>query len=484
MMRDALLIVPPVVHYAAGPALGPASLAGAAREAGFEVDVIDLNIHCFERIDTNAVRLTSIVGDHAKADPRECRGLDEFEQIVAEALHPLPVALPAGVNPVRALTADFERIDDAVAAVFRRYETDWTRLLGSARPGFVGVSVMFSEQVVAALAVGRVVRRLWPGTPVVWGGAHVTGLAREIAADSRYGREIDGFVAGYAEQTFVAMLRASDPRSVDGVFRAGERLRSATGTLVTPRFDHLDPYGLPRLTLPAQTSRGCAYGRCTFCTYPAVEGRFDGGGYAHLASVIALAEGLGADIAFKDALMLPDRTNEVAALVSNRVRWSMTTRVRPAPTRDRLARWVSAGLATVELGVESVSPDVLRSVGKRQRIEDLEAWLAAAAGLDVHVVLNVMCGFPRETRESAVQLIEYVSHELVERFSHTRFSSERNILQILRRAPLATSAVGGVEVTRRWPWAAIVDWNQPRWVREFEEEMRGHHMTAAFRGAA
>ncbi|NBX34834.1 hypothetical protein EBR16_05675, partial [bacterium] len=65
---------------------------------------------------------------------------------------------------------------------------------------------MFSGQVIAGLAITEVVKQLWPGVAVVWGGAHVTALADRIAQDSRYGKSVDGFVAGYAERTWVELL--------------------------------------------------------------------------------------------------------------------------------------------------------------------------------------------------------------------------------------------------------------------------------------
>ncbi|MBL8618295.1 MAG: hypothetical protein JNM72_21960 [Deltaproteobacteria bacterium] len=67
-MTVALLIVPPLLKYAAGPLLGPALLAGAGRSAGHDVQVLDLNIR-FLRAHLGPVNCTDparVFGDHAR----------------------------------------------------------------------------------------------------------------------------------------------------------------------------------------------------------------------------------------------------------------------------------------------------------------------------------------------------------------------------------------------------------------------------------
>ena len=82
------------------------------------------------------------------------------------------------------------------------------KLLGLKRPDIIGLSVMFSGQVIAGLAITLIAQQVWPGVAVVWGGAHVTALADRIANDAMYGKWVDGFVAGYAERTWVDLLDA------------------------------------------------------------------------------------------------------------------------------------------------------------------------------------------------------------------------------------------------------------------------------------
>src|SRR5690606_17939075 len=113
-------------------------------------------------------------------------------------------------DPVLTLTYEH---DDVLAGAHRLADGrlgSWmqARLPTDRPPRVVGVSVMYSGQVLVALALSVVARRTWPRALIVWGGAHVTALRHEIVADARYGECVDRFVFGYAERTWVDVLDA------------------------------------------------------------------------------------------------------------------------------------------------------------------------------------------------------------------------------------------------------------------------------------
>jgi hypothetical protein len=75
-------------------------------------------------------------------------------------------------------------------------------------PDVVGVSLLHAGQLLSAVALSMIVRELWPGTFIVWGGPHISGLGREaFELDlARRSYAADLFVAGHAEHTFVDLL--------------------------------------------------------------------------------------------------------------------------------------------------------------------------------------------------------------------------------------------------------------------------------------
>ena len=123
---------------------------------------------------------------------------------------------------------------------------------------------MYREQVEIALAITAIVRRLFPNVRVTWGGAHVTAMRDEIAGDAQYGVSIDGFVFGYAEQTWVDILNAVGSGSSlpsELVRAGGGQARFAREDLrIVPDFGPVDLFERSRLTFLCRHREGAATG--------------------------------------------------------------------------------------------------------------------------------------------------------------------------------------------------------------------------------
>lgn len=442
-----LLLIPPFTKSSSGPSLGPAMLAGAAVAAGHEVDLVDLAIEEVRRFGTAQLASRSrLVGDHDRNAEAIDAAADGFFVEVFGA---------SRAQRVRRCHLDFL---EANAMARHAARSRWgarvaDALVGQQEPAVVGISVMFAEHVAAALAVGLLVRTIWPRVKVIWGGAHVTALKPEIAADARYGRDVDGFVAGYAEATVVEFLDAiafGQPWPPE-VFRAGEGAAPSAreNAAVVPLFPKLESYGQPRLSLPLQASRGCAYARCAFCTYPAVEGAYRSLDLAPVAAVVGEAERLGATVSFKDALVLAPRLDELAQLIGGRVPWSACTKLAPSLDEKRLRRLAAGGCRTLEVGLESVLPETLQIIDKRQPLALFERVAAAAQGAGIALVVNYMTGFPGEDPARARNGLARI-HALASRYggqvTHHGFELER-------RAPFART----MQHEAPWPWSSIVE---------------------------
>lgn len=479
-MTAALLVVPPLLKYLAGPLAGPVQLAGAAAAVGGSLQVLDLNAHWLRAFE-NGGSSSSIVGDHARPDGGFRQGAAAWWRLLADVLPAPDPRTPAGEDGLRALCYPHEEVERAAKRLAESpVARAWGELLPRRSPAFFGISVLWSGQVVAALALSIMARRRWPGVPVVWGGAHVTALAEVIAGDARFGRHVQGFVAGYAEATLGDMLRG-DPLAVPEVFAAGcGRCPRAREVAVRPCFGDLSLYGSPRLILPVQVSRGCAYGRCAFCTYPHQEGSYRTLSLDGISPALELAVELGAQLAVKDALVTPPRLDALAARIAGRAEWAACTRLVPRLGRERLIRLAAAGLRTFELGVEALDPATLRGQDKPQPLNLLDGLLEDASDLPVHLVLNVMAGFPGQRLEDALAELQQLRHELPRRHPRARFSIERNLLQVERNSPLARRPHHfGIELTGSWPWSSVLGWNAPAWRADFAREWTGHWIQEA-----
>ena len=477
-MNRPLLVNPPLVGYAAGPSLGVANLVAVGTAVGVDVEVLDLNaLFVNPFIDDGEADATAVVGDHAKPVGGVRRARDAWHGLAAEVLGAPVGQVPAGDDAVSSLFFDMERVQSAADRLASGpIGRHWQGNLPRDAPPFVGVTVGSPGQVLAALAVSALVKKQWPDAPVIWGGSLVTLLAPAIAMEPSYGAYVDGFVRGYAEATFADICRRG-PRAVQDVFVAGGgRAPWARGADVVPCFRDLELYGRPRLTLPVQSSRGCAHGRCAFCTHPTIERRYEPLSLEAVRMVFAVAPSLRAEVAVKDAFVLPRRLDAIAAVAQGRVAWSACTRLVPRLGRRRIERLAEAGLRTLEVGLETTDPVRSARLGKPQRLRELDDLLADAAGLDIHVIVNVILGHPGESASEAAAALTHLEEELPARFPATRFSTERNLLQIQRGTPMAERpGAYGIRLGRPWPWAASLHWDAPDWRASLGANVVGFH---------
>lgn len=458
MAKSAIIIVPPLLKYAAGPLLGPAVLKGAAEAAGHRVRVLDLNIRYLRSRDLGswAGRQTGFLGDHAKPEAVfgeiQAKYRKELQGLLGE-----PPSLVIDRDPVMTLTYPFGAVERAAHCLAQGTAGDWVASLLSneTRPDVVGFSILYSGQVVWALAVAHLVRRIWPEAVLVAGGAHVSALWPEIQKDVRYRTPFDAMLPGHSEAAFVDLLEAGP----SGCIVSSTCSTADEEDPPSPIFEDLDLYGVPHLALPVQTSVGCPYGRCRFCSYPAIEGRYRAARVALAAPMVELAERHGAHLSVKDSLVTPVRLIEFASLAAGRVRWSACTKLAPQLDGEFLGKLVRSGCGTLEVGVETMNPPSQALIDKPQRFETLMGLLDAAEFAGLPLVLNMITGFPGEDESQASHWLARVRAEAARR-SRLKARIEHNRFELERRAALVSDP--RIQVVEEWPWATVLGW---RWVQ-------------------
>ena len=232
-----------------------------------------------------------------------------------------------------------------------------------------------------------------------------------------------------------------------------------------PSFDNLECYSQP-LTLPVQSSLGCAYGKCAFCTYPAMEGTpvrlsLKDTVEPVVRRAMELGENKCSGISFKDSLVTTNRLRDIAECIGGRVQWSACTKLSPRlADRSTLGHLRDNGLATLEVGLESLLPDTQRRVGKIQSQDLFDTFVSELSHTpDVSLVVNYMTGFPWENPEEAQDKLQEtrdtVEHHLVDRgkVEHNTFELER--LSAMAGNPRKY----GIDEAnlRTWPWASVIE---------------------------
>ena len=285
--------------------------------------------------------------------------------------------------------------------------------------GVTAVTMTFD----AAAAVVADARSAAPDLFTVMGGPHVSFRAEETLIENP---SLDAVVLGEGEETLLALVSAlSADRKLDQV--AGMVFRCTDGSLQrTPprplcpdinRFSmparHLLPLGRYRalnLAISMTTSRGCPF-NCIFCV-----GRKMVGAKVRYRDPVKVVDELESivrlgfsQVNLADDLFTanPDHCHGVCDEIIHRgidVKWTSFARVDTVSV-PVLKKMKSAGCQAVSFGIESGSPEILKTIRKNITVEQIEAAvkMCNAAGVAPHG--SFILGLPGETEQTLAETL-------------------------------------------------------------------------------
>jgi anaerobic magnesium-protoporphyrin IX monomethyl ester cyclase len=298
------------------------------------------------------------------------------------------------------------------------------------RPDVVGVSIGTQMQLLAGLTFCKMIKETFPGIHVTVGGNVITRLQEELPKHERFFTSVfDTAIMYEGEHALLWLLEAlggrrslaSVPnlihRDAGGIHVNADIYTEKTAALPIPDFDGLplDSYFVPVRILPYLATRGCYWGRCTFCDHG--QGYFDQyrGLPAHdvVQQIKALKQKYHAEhFLFADESYPPALFKKVTKLLVEEnlgIKWTTLIRFEEGlqdPEVWRLA--AESGCCTLYYGMESANERVLGLMDKHVKKSVIERNLreAAKAGIWNHVM--AFYGFPGETREEAEETRQFI----------------------------------------------------------------------------
>ena len=270
----------------------------------------------------------------------------------------------------------------------------------------VGLTCM-SHQATRAYQIADEFRRR--GKKVVIGGFHATLAPDEALAHA------DAVVVGEAEGVWPKVLEDAASGTLAGRYQS--KKLSDLKDLPVPRYDLLDlrRYRIPNL--PAQTTRGCPYA-CSYCEVTQVYGaKFR---YRPPEQVVAevrelMKIGKRKFVYFVDDIFNAHRKHAFAVmegLKGLKVHWTCLCTANVGDDAEMLDLMRASGCLHINIGMESVNPESLKSVNKKQNHADrYKEQFAAIRKRGIEFSLNVMFGLDGDTKETfdttVSKLIEY-----------------------------------------------------------------------------
>lgn len=295
-------------------------------------------------------------------------------------------------------------------------------------PMAVGISVTYHFQLIPAFTLARALKKAAPRLPIVMGGAVLARLEDNLTTDPAWFDFADYFVIGEGETALLELVDALSsgrrPASIRNLIRRERGLTVFADTSFTENFRDLpcpdytgldlDAYFSPEPVLLLPTTRGCYYGKCTFCDVSRqTRTVYRPLGKTRVAENIAeLHRRHGAQRFFfcDDAVPMTNML-ECARLVREQlpqITWQAEARLEKTMTREFLDTLHAGGCRQLIFGFESASQRVLDLMSKHNRVETDQKVLQACAEAGIAVNLQTFIGLPGETEEEARSTIHYL----------------------------------------------------------------------------
>ncbi len=286
--------------------------------------------------------------------------------------------------------------------------------IAAAQPDVVGFSILAEQNLLYALALGQVIKQRF-NIPVMLGGAMMSHLDPvELLAAYPW---LDFVFFGEAEGSIVEFVDAWPTGDFSGIgglaCRENGRINQHQhalpldiSQLPPPDFGDypLDEYIAPEPVLPIITSRGCYWGKCTFCSHtrpygPIVRMRKPAEVIAEMEHQI---EQYGVRrFLFVDEAISPRMMRHLSQMILERgleVQFGMEgVRVEEAFDADLLRQAKQAGLRWVYVGIESANQRLLDLIKKEITIERVERFIETCREVGVIPQLSFIVGLPSTT---------------------------------------------------------------------------------------
>jgi radical SAM superfamily enzyme YgiQ (UPF0313 family) len=363
-------------------------------------------------------------------------GLNAFFQILSAAHY--PTALTAATYPTATMLMTMDNIhahlDPAVNPYIPYYEQVLLPFIREHRPALVGISMVFANQSVQALVLGRMIKTRFAGIHVTLGGAYLSQWA--MTADNMHLNRLlecaHTIVCGEGEQAFTRLLGQvldnASPADLPNLIRrdgaSGNLLRCRhldyTDIRVQPPPDFSDldlsAYLAPRIVIPYCISRGCYWGRCVFCQNRYGDHRMRRyqtvGVEKAVAEMGELADQIGSShFNFSNDVVDPVFMKKLShALIDSRrdFYWNTDLRAEKAYDAQTCRLMARAGLKSVAIGFESGCQKTLDAMDKGKQVETISQVLHDLYSAGVATQVMGIFGMPGESEADGEETVRFL----------------------------------------------------------------------------
>jgi len=361
--------------------------------------------------------------------------VDAALRVVSATHHPLHLDFTAYRTPFGLTTMEeVERASRPGADPFDDYVMNTLiPRLRDAKVDVVGLSVCFPGQLQPAYAFALKIKRELPHVHVTCGGPGITQMLIRLSGH-RLARALGPFDTACVyegEHTLLGLVRTLEEKRplrecTNVVVRdklMGARWLAGHGmedlkVLPSPDFDGLPlaMYFAPKLVIPYDPTRGCYWGKCTFCHYGLAEVGTAAYRERDLDGIVehlrALSEKHGTKyFYFSQDSVAPKTIVKLSQAIIDaglEIRWATDLKPEKYLTKERADVLRKAGAVACALGVESGSDRVLKLIDKGAPVEVVSTVVDRLATAGIAAEAMCFTDFPTETHDEAVSTLDFL----------------------------------------------------------------------------
>ena len=316
-----------------------------------------------------------------------------------------------------------EALDDDQINVYRDvYRMLIRPVMERERPEMVGISVVQQKQLIATFTFCKMIKEEFPATHITLGGNIFTRIRDTLPEIEGLWEWFDTAVVYEGESAYLQLTEAVESggdfsklpnliyKDESGIHVNTEVCAETLSELPPPDFDGLplEKYFVPHLILPYLATRGCYYGRCTFCDH--FQGYVEGFRTKQVDQIVEeikfLKDKHGTRyFHFTDESYPPALFQKLSRkLIDDKLDIAWTTHMRFEESLLEEKVWqdvAESGCKYLHFGYESGNQRVLKLMDKSTKLDAIETNLRMSSEAGIWNHLMGFFGFPGETNEEA-----------------------------------------------------------------------------------
>ena len=281
----------------------------------------------------------------------------------------------------------------------------------SSDPDVLGISVIYSSQLVPALTISTLAKERKKDLLVILGGPYVSSLRDAILKKFPF---IDQIIPGDAEAFFeelkeIKFTKKQLPELIEKYSKKGKHFSPLRYPLDLSWTDPFQ-YPLPEPVLLLDITRGCYYKKCAFCSY---------GHQGSIYRTMPISEAVNTikksglnRVFFSVDAIDPNFLERLAkAIIKSglEITYCLDARLETKFSDNLFSKLIyESGCRAISFGMESANQNTLNRMNKGTNSRDFSKILKNLNKTGIHVQLHLIYGFPKEKKEELQKTIDFL----------------------------------------------------------------------------